>query len=150
MALSENGGIETAILFEWWPNRKINSVAPDATPYRRNLNANSLIIVTWKEESQELAERAKQAAAAIKSFMPEGQGYGNYNISKYSSFLQTEISTVGVDACPALQDEGPQSSGPTAGKAHGLFGEYYPRLQAVKKEYDPDVIFNKWFPITPA
>ncbi|KAJ3478170.1 hypothetical protein NLI96_g9951 [Meripilus lineatus] len=130
VALSEKGGIETAILFEWWPNRQINSVAPDATPYRRNLNANSLIIVTWKEESQELAERAKQAAASIKSFMPEGQGYGNYNIT--------------------LQDEGPQQSGPTAGKAHGLFGEYYPRLQAVKKEYDPDVIFNKWFPITPA
>lgn len=83
VALSEKGGIETAILFEWWPNRQINSVAPDATPYRRNLNANSLIIVTWKEESQELAERAKQAAASIKSFMPEGQGYGNYNISKY-------------------------------------------------------------------
>lgn len=35
-------------------------------------------------------------------------------------------------------------------KAELVFGENYPRLQQVKKRYDPDNIFNKWFPITPA
>jgi FAD/FMN-containing dehydrogenase len=31
-----------------------------------------------------------------------------------------------------------------------LFGENYARLQKIKKEYDPDLVFYKWSPITPA
>ena len=34
--------------------------------------------------------------------------------------------------------------------AESLFRENYPRLQQVKKKYDPESIFNKWFAITPA
>jgi FAD/FMN-containing dehydrogenase len=35
-------------------------------------------------------------------------------------------------------------------KAKAAFKENYPRLQRVKKQYDPENIFNKWFAITPA
>ena len=35
-------------------------------------------------------------------------------------------------------------------KAEGLFGKNYPRLQELKKKYDPENIFNKWFAITPS
>ena len=35
-------------------------------------------------------------------------------------------------------------------KAKLVFAENYPKLQKVKKQYDPNGIFNKWFPITPA
>ena len=33
--------------------------------------------------------------------------------------------------------------------AEALFGENYARLQKLKKEYDPDLVFFKWYPITP-
>lgn len=33
--------------------------------------------------------------------------------------------------------------------AEALFGENYARLQKLKKEYDPDLVFFKWTPITP-
>ena len=33
--------------------------------------------------------------------------------------------------------------------ADALFGENYARLQKLKKEYDPDLVFFKWSPITP-
>ena len=35
-------------------------------------------------------------------------------------------------------------------KAKALFRENYPRLQELKKKYDPERIFNRWFPITPS
>jgi FAD/FMN-containing dehydrogenase len=35
-------------------------------------------------------------------------------------------------------------------KAKVAFDKNYPKLQAIKKRYDPENIFNKWFPITPA
>ena len=35
-------------------------------------------------------------------------------------------------------------------KAATLFGDNYPRLQDLKKKYDPENIFNKWFAVTPS
>jgi hypothetical protein len=35
-------------------------------------------------------------------------------------------------------------------KTKDVFGINYPRLQQVKKMYDPEERFSKWFPITPA
>ena len=37
-----------------------------------------------------------------------------------------------------------------AEKSKLVFGENYPRLQAIKKRYDPTNVFNKWFSVTPA
>jgi FAD/FMN-containing dehydrogenase len=31
-----------------------------------------------------------------------------------------------------------------------VFGENYERLAQLKAKYDPNLVFNKWFPITPA
>ncbi|KAI5898048.1 FAD-binding domain-containing protein [Schizophyllum commune H4-8] len=35
-------------------------------------------------------------------------------------------------------------------KARATFGAKYPKLQHIKKKYDPENIFNRWCPITPA
>ena len=34
-------------------------------------------------------------------------------------------------------------------RAKKVFGSNYPRLQAIKKKYDPDMVFNRWYPIIP-
>jgi hypothetical protein len=33
---------------------------------------------------------------------------------------------------------------------NAVFGENLPRLRELKRKYDPDLIFNKWYPIPPA
>jgi FAD/FMN-containing dehydrogenase len=37
---------------------------------------------------------------------------------------------------------------PSATKAQ--FGDNYERLQMLKQKFDPELIFNKWYPIVPA
>jgi FAD/FMN-containing dehydrogenase len=39
--------------------------------------------------------------------------------------------------------------GTISNKAEALFGANYPRLQQLKKKYDPEVLFSKWFLIQP-
>jgi FAD/FMN-containing dehydrogenase len=34
-------------------------------------------------------------------------------------------------------------------RVRDVFGENYERLQKLKAKYDPDMVFHKWFPITP-
>jgi len=31
-----------------------------------------------------------------------------------------------------------------------LYGRNYPRLQQLKRRYDPDMLFRSWYPIQPA
>ena len=38
----------------------------------------------------------------------------------------------------------------TIDKSAIMFGENYPRLQEIKKKYDPELFFNRWYPIIPA
>ncbi|KAG8810107.1 hypothetical protein FRC17_003087, partial [Serendipita sp. 399] len=34
--------------------------------------------------------------------------------------------------------------------ARALYGPNYPRLQQLKKKYDPNMVFKSWYPILPA
>lgn len=38
----------------------------------------------------------------------------------------------------------------TEDKALGLFGDNYPKMKEIKKKYDPENVFAKWFAVTPA
>ena len=48
---------------------------------------------------------------------------------------------------PFVDGDGPDDM---KDKVLTAFGPNYPRLQRVKRQYDPENVFNKWFPIVPA
>lgn len=69
----------TAILLEFLPHGKINSVPANATPYRRDLPGNTLILCQWKNGTPEMNQKAKEMCHAIAEILPKGEGYGNYS-----------------------------------------------------------------------
>lgn len=61
------------------------------------------------------------------------------------------MSTCYADDSPGEPEPYAQADGvlPKA-KAESLFGPNYAKLREVKKKYDANVVFNKWFAIAPA
>ncbi|CAA7261874.1 unnamed protein product [Cyclocybe aegerita] len=124
------GGIfNGAIIYEFFGLKKINSIAQNTTAFRRVQAHNILITLTW-EPAEDRTKEAKTLVEELSVIATEGQenltrsdrlGYSNYD---------------------------PESA--VGDKTKFVFGENYVRLQSIKKRYDPDNVFNKWFPIAPA
>jgi hypothetical protein len=51
---------------------------------------------------------------------------------------------------PIRLDDEEVSEGVAKDRSVALFGESYPKLQTLKKKYDPENVFSRWFKITPA
>ncbi|KAI9001297.1 FAD-binding domain-containing protein [Trametes punicea] len=131
--LSSSPDYIVALLMEYVPLHAVNAVPDDATAYRRGLTSNVLCAVYAKRDGEDALAYARDAARELTALFAgrseDNLGYGNY--SPDSDALPTG-GTVPVD------------------KAKVLFGSNYPRLQQIKRKYDPDMLFRKWFAITPA
>lgn len=123
-----------AILWEYYHLKKQTSIAPDATAFRMRVDRPvSVVMITWGGDGEEgvldARERVRKMTSLSDELLMEGRkrhddetGYGNYEIGD-----------------PA-----------TGRSAEALFGGNYPRLQKIKKDYDPNVVFSSWYPIVPS
>ncbi|KIM46256.1 hypothetical protein M413DRAFT_441337 [Hebeloma cylindrosporum] len=138
--IKTTGSYQGAILYEYFPLHKVNSVSRDATAFQRELVPNALVILTWDHKAGDCSGQARQLANELASIVvgvepditpSEALGYSNYDPE--GAFTENgKISAKAIE------------------KAKHIFGDNYQRLQEIKKRYDPDNIFNKWFPIIPA
>ncbi|KAF8055232.1 hypothetical protein FPV67DRAFT_872584 [Lyophyllum atratum] len=129
---SSDSNFKTSITYEYFPLAKINSVHKDETAFRRDRTPAVLVAAFWKEDSEEMTERARGVVRGLARIVTADQpeldlGYSNHD----AEGVMGEKDAV-------------------LGKAELVFADQYTRLQAIKKQYDPQNIFNKWFPITPA
>lgn len=134
------------VIMELMPHGKINSVPSEATPYRHHLSGNALILIQWFKDSLEYGPKAKEVVRELTTVLKSsGESYGNYGmpLDFIKDALAADISQAGDVVVEAASKQG-------VDRSQKFFGDYYPKLQALKKKYDPDQIFNRWFVITPA
>ncbi|GJJ09906.1 hypothetical protein Clacol_004130 [Clathrus columnatus] len=139
MALSEQPTDESkqpfdiTIIYEVASLNKILSVSPDDMAFRSRGKQNHVLInISWDKHVPGDVDEARTISRELSSIVEstaveevkenENEGYGNY--VTHTADLKT--------------------------KALKLWGNNYPRLQKIKKQYDPKNIFNRWIPIEPA
>ncbi|TFY76517.1 hypothetical protein EWM64_g7497 [Hericium alpestre] len=122
--------IKILFLHEFWGN-KICSVPVGAMAFNRIRDLGCLIVVTYKDNTEEGLEVARMVAkelANIASGTLEDGRPGSEKIG-YSGFTSEIMTTA---------------------QSKALFGDNYKRMQVLKKKYDPDMVFSKWYSIVPA
>ncbi|KAH8118528.1 FAD-binding domain-containing protein [Phellopilus nigrolimitatus] len=129
--LTSDASFQLAVVFEYFPLDKINSVPNDAMAFNnRSKEKNILSTCSWGDHT------------------PENQSIGRdkvYAITDLIANFEEDEEAAKTRAYGNYADETV-----TSGNSAKLFGSNYRKLQELKKKYDPDVIFTKWFPITPA
>jgi len=118
--------------FELFPRDKICAIAPDARAFNLRWRAfNVLSLADWNRPSEVLDKKANEHCSALVDIVASKEPnpkdakervYGNY---------------AGKEVCSTK-------------RGRKIFGDNYQRLQEIKKKYDPDVVFSKWFAIDPA
>jgi len=128
--------VHPVVILEYIPFKKILSIPNGTCAFQRPEFSHGIAMLTWKNNTPENLALARSIGRDLASIVATGQqeylgqveqGYGNYDHSP-----EEEDGVVVKD------------------KAEALFGKNYPRLQELKKKYDPENIFNKWFAITPS
>ncbi|KAG9041417.1 hypothetical protein FS837_012282 [Tulasnella sp. UAMH 9824] len=122
----------SAFMYEFYPYKKVATVPIEQTAFaQRHEMITVLCALVWTDESftfkarDELLRLKSVVSGSSSKDAQESLGYVNY-----------------ADPFCTLNE--------TDEYAKKLFGTNYPRLQEIKKKYDPELVFNKWFAIRPA
>jgi hypothetical protein len=132
--LSENKTLQMNILYEYVSTTKVHSVPAGTTAFRRRPGYNILLLADWAEDTPENLNAARDGVWSLADLLSKSQ----------TDF--PEVEKVGY----ANYDFEEEVGGVQGNKAQAIFAENYPKLQILKKKYDPENIFSKWFAITPA
>lgn len=141
---SDNSPVQYSVFHEYFPGGKISSVPEDATAYiHRKKTSHALAMAVWTDNTPENLEAAKKGVHELiqpsidLEAVPEELGYSNYS------------QCYPVDSVLDLTDVWSMTGGEADSSANQLlFGENYPRLQKIKRKYDPEGLFNKWYNIS--
>uniref|UniRef100_A0A0W0FJA5 FAD-binding PCMH-type domain-containing protein n=1 Tax=Moniliophthora roreri TaxID=221103 RepID=A0A0W0FJA5_MONRR len=125
--------LSMTVMFEYNSFVKVNAVSNEAMALARHSLNNGLVLMGWSEDTPRYMMYAREVVWEILQMVSPGQRFftGNREGFQYGEDQDHRVSSTI--------------------KGEALYGaEKYKKLQRLKRKYDPDVIFNKWFIIEPA
>ncbi|TEB23719.1 FAD binding domain-containing protein [Coprinellus micaceus] len=141
--IHQEGVFTPTVMFEYFPLAKVNSVPIATTAFRRQLTPSILTVLRWDAAYPEKAAEAKILSAGLEgAFLRAQDGLNNSDKLGYTNYGHDVEIPAGHLAHPSLVH--------VATRSQLAFGPNYARLQSLKEKYDPECIFNRWYPISPA
>ncbi|KAL1706737.1 hypothetical protein EV121DRAFT_289123 [Schizophyllum commune] len=133
-----SGGPSLLAVFYAWPQHAVAKHRQQECAFRHNLHPELVFIAQYTDNTPDNKEVARARVGELHGIvgasdivsgmsLSERAGYGNHDAEAASSDLERRA----------------QSS-------RDAFGDVYPRLQKIKKTYDPEMVFGRWRPIQPA
>lgn len=98
-------------------------------------------------------------AFALRRTAVMGAIEAQYDVSVSDAVMRDEVKTITDKARDVMRKKGLYPEGTATFNANistglekitDMFGENLPRLRELKKKYDPNFVFNKWYPVAPA
>ncbi|KAG8802748.1 hypothetical protein FRC16_008771 [Serendipita sp. 398] len=130
--------LQMVLIWEYHILKRLASVSPDATAFPMRVQRPlTVMLVTWTGDDSQLTADAKKRLDVIKAFSDEALAPA-FEEKGGKTELDTGYSNTEIG--------NPKSEH----VARAIFGPNYPRLQQLKKKYDPDMVFKAWYPIVPA
>ncbi|KAG8915214.1 hypothetical protein FRC01_003745 [Tulasnella sp. 417] len=123
----------SVLMYEFYPDKQVLAVPLESAAFaQRQPFVTVLCAIMGIDESDDFAPRAWEELLNLKRIVSasssqaaqDSLGYANYG-DPFATHNETD------------------------GYARKLFGPNYPRLQEVKKKYDPEMVFDRWFNIRP-
>ncbi|KAI0056283.1 FAD-binding domain-containing protein [Artomyces pyxidatus] len=129
--------MDIAFIFENWSLEKICSVPTGTTAYQRSRALSTLASITYLNDTPDELAKVRAIVDTLVGIASGHAGGENVGYANYNSDAPSMIDPNGDTQISAIQTE-------------ALFGGNHARLRELKKEYDPDMVFSKWFAIRPA
>ncbi|KAI0061839.1 FAD-binding domain-containing protein [Artomyces pyxidatus] len=134
----EHPDMAILFIFENWSLDKICSVPDDATAFQRSKALSTVASITYENSTPEGLREVRKVSDTLTGIVSSGGLDGkNVGYANYNSDAPSMIDPNGDTQLSAAQTE-------------ALFGVNHARLRELKKKYDPDMVFAKWFAIQPA
>ncbi|KAG8989375.1 hypothetical protein FRB93_003674 [Tulasnella sp. JGI-2019a] len=122
----------SSVMFQFHHYQKLASVPVSATAFaHRSLDKTAMICAVWKDDN--FTPHAGEWAESLKACISSSSTDSAQQSLGYSCFADLYSGENATDT-----------------NAREIFGPNYARLQEVKRKYDPDMLFNKWFCIRPS
>ncbi|KZV71450.1 FAD-binding domain-containing protein [Peniophora sp. CONT] len=139
-------GVTPTLAFEYIPLGKTMSVPLDTTAYMRAPVVSTLCMMAWRDDDE--AERKLEKVRAIANVLVQTLVESDAGVDKgtntgYGNYLSEEVAADDVTAAVTGEKE-------KADKSLALFGKHYPRLREIKRKWDPELVWNKWYVVLPA
>ncbi|KAJ7592823.1 hypothetical protein C8J56DRAFT_483426 [Mycena floridula] len=124
--------IQPVLVHEMFNFKKVMEIPLEATAFQRREGFVAATAFFWEGISEEKKQLAGEMAKKLREMIHEG--------SSSLTPVSERLGYANVDGEATARDDA---------KVALVFGSNYPRLQAIKKKYDPEQVFNRWFPIVP-
>jgi hypothetical protein len=143
------------VMLEHISLKKVLSVPNGTSAFCRKFALNMIIFVTWNNNTPENLATARRITRELNEIFVAGQveefGHANFGYANFGTCSGFSRRFLLTSQTVAMDDSGSDKTiSPLKNNAEVLFGDNYPRLQEIKKRYDPDNVFSKWFSIAPA